>query len=165
MKSLLNQIGNPIRTGAVSTIQESAIMQLTSDRVLNTLNMAEQRFGKGKTYSMVEYLSDLKAGIFSELKTNKPIEIFRRDVQKFYMQGLFRALQESEKGDNVIAMLMLPNAAEEVPVTVGTDVGPILRMHLENLRKEILAAAPAIKDKDSKEHLLFIAERIKKALK
>ena len=164
-EKLLNQIGNPIRTGAVSTIQESTIMQLTTDRVLNTLNMAEQRFGKGNTYSMVEYLSDLKAGIFSELKANKPIAIFRRDVQKFYIQGLFRALEESEKGNNAIAMLMVANAAEEVPVTVGSDVGPILRLHLENLRKEILAVAPTIKDKDSKEHLLFIAERIKKALK
>ena len=164
-ENLLNQIGSPVRTGAVSSIQESAIMQITSDRVLNTLNMAEQRFGKGKTYSMVEYLSDLKAGIFSELKTNKPIGIFRRDVQKFYMQGLLRALQETEEGKNIVAILMVPNAAEEVPVTVGTDVGPILRMHLENLRKEILAAVPAIKDKDSKEHLIFIAERIKKALK
>jgi hypothetical protein len=164
-ENILNQIGNPIRTGSVSTIQESAIMQLTTDRVFNTLNMAEQRFGKGKTYSMVEYLSDLKAGIFSELKTGKPIEIFRRDVQKFYMQGLFRALEESEKGANVVAMLMVANAAEEVPVTVGSDVGPILRMHLETLRKEILAAAPAAKDKASKEHLLFVAERIKKTLK
>ncbi|MFI5130732.1 MAG: zinc-dependent metalloprotease [Chitinophagales bacterium] len=164
-ENLLNQIGNPMRIGAVSSVQESTIMQLTSDRVFNTLNMAEQRFGKGKTYSMVEYLSDLKVGIFSELKTNKPIEIFRRDVQKFYMQGLFRALEESEKGANIIAMLMMPNAAEDVPVTVGSDVGPILRLHLENLRKEILAAAPTVKDKDSKEHLLFIAERIKKALK
>jgi hypothetical protein len=51
---------------------------------------------------------------------------------------------------------------EDVPVTVGSDVGPLLRMHLENLRKEILAAAPTVKDKDSKEHLLFVAERIKK---
>ena len=164
-ENLLNQIGSPVRTGAVSSIQESTIMQLTTDRVFNTLNMAEQRFGKGKTYSMVEYLSDLKAGIFSELKTNKPIEIFRRDVQKFYIQGIFRALEESEKGNNIIAVLMNPNASEEVPVTVGTDVGPILRLHLENLRKEILAAAPTVKDKDSKEHLMFIAERIKKALK
>jgi hypothetical protein len=74
-------------------------------------------------------------------------------------------LEESEKGTNIIAMLMVPNAAEDVPVTVGSDVGPILRLHLENLRKEILAAVPTINDKDSKEHLLFVAERIKKALK
>jgi hypothetical protein len=164
-ESLLNKLSSPIRTSAVSTVQEATIMQLTTDRVFNTLNMAEQRYGKGATYSMLEYLSDLKAGIFSELKTGKPIEIFRRDVQKFYMQGLFRALQESEEGKNVIATLMLPNAAEEVPVTVGSDVGPILRLHLENLRKEIIAAVPTIKDKDSKEHLLFIADRIKTALK
>ncbi|SMO76889.1 protein of unknown function [Solitalea koreensis] len=164
-EKLLNQIGNPARgTSAFSKIQEGTIMQLTSDRVLNTLNMAEQRFGKGKTYSMIELLSDLKAGIFSELKTNKPIDIFRRDVQKYYIQGLFRALEESEKGNNVIALLVSPNAAEEAPVTVGSDVGPILRMHLENLRKEILAAVPTIKDKESKEHLMFIAERIKKSL-
>jgi hypothetical protein len=32
--------------GAVSSVQESTIGQLTSDRVFNTLNMAQQRFGK-----------------------------------------------------------------------------------------------------------------------
>jgi hypothetical protein len=67
-EKLLNQIGNPMRIGAVSTVQEATIMALTTDRVFNTLNMAQQRFGKEKTYSMPEYLSDLKAGIFSELK-------------------------------------------------------------------------------------------------
>jgi hypothetical protein len=164
-EKLLNKIGNPIRTGAVSSIQESTIMQLTTDRVFNTLNAAEQRFGKGNTYSMMEYLSDLKGGIFSELKTSKPIDIFRRDLQKFYLQGLFRALDESEKGNNIIALLMMPNAAEEAPVTVGTDVSPILRMHLDDLRTEIIASVSTIKDKVSKEHLLFIAERIKKSLK
>lgn len=164
-EKLLNKIGNPIRTGAVSTIQESTIMQLTTDRVFNTLNAAEQRFGKGNTYSMIEYLSDLKGGIFSELKTRKPIDIFRRDLQKFYLQGLLRALDESEKGNNIIGLLMMPNAAEEAPVTVGTDVGPILRMHLDDLRTEIMSSISTIKDKISKEHLLFIAERIKKSLK
>ena len=164
-EKLLNKIGNPIRTGAVSTIQESTIMQLTTDRVFNTLNAAEQRFGKGNTYSMIEYLSDLKGGIFSELKTRKPIDIFRRDLQKFYLQGLLRALDESEKGNNIIGLLMMPNAAEEAPVTVGTDVGPILRMHLDDLRTEIMSSISTIQDKISKEHLLFIAERIKKSLK
>ena len=114
---------------------------------------------------MIEYLSDLKGGIFSELKTRKPIDIFRRDLQKFYLQGLLRALDESEKGNNIIGLLMMPNAAEEAPVTVGTDVGPILRMHLDDLRTEIMSSISTIQDKISKEHLLFIAERIKKSLK
>lgn len=164
-EKLLNQIGNPARIGAVSRIQEGVLAFLTTDRVFNTLNMMEQRFGKDKTYSMSAYLSDLKVGIFSELKTKKPIDIFRREVQKYYLQGLFRALDESEKGNNIMAMIMVPNADEMIPVTVGSDVGPTLRMHLGDLRKEILAAVPTIKDKDSKEHLLFIAERIKKNLK
>ena len=162
-ENLLNKLSSPSRTGSVASIQKNIIAQLTSDRIFNSLNTMEQRFGNDKTYSMTAYLADLKSGIWSELKTHKPIDIFRRGVQKEYIYGVFRAMNEAEIGDNALGLLFgVPE--EQLPVTVSSDIGSLLALHLQNLRKEILAAVPATLDKDSKEHLLFVADQIKDAL-
>lgn len=164
-EDMLNKIGNPMRFSAVRNIQQRQIGLLTSDRVFNTLNMMEQRFGNANTYSVTSYLGDLKTGIFSEVKTNKPIDQYRRDIQKSYVNGLIRAMKEAEIGNNAIAMLMSPEAAETIPLTLSSDIGAVITVHLENLRKEILAAIPTTTDKDSKNHLMYVADYISSALK
>jgi hypothetical protein len=125
--------------------------------------MMEQRFGKDKTYAMTAYLADLEGGIWSELKSHKPIDIFRRGVQKEYIYGISRAMDEAEIGNNAVGLL-LGAPEEQLPVTISSDIGSLLALHLENLRKEILAAIPTTTDKDSKEHLLFMADKIKDEL-
>ncbi len=57
-----------------------------------------------------------------------------------------------------------PTAAEDLPVTISSDVGSFLALHLEKLRAEILAVIPSITDKDTKDHLNYIAEQIKNRL-
>ncbi|UKJ09278.1 zinc-dependent metalloprotease [Solitalea lacus] len=163
-QNILNKIGAPIHLSSVRNIQERQMAVLLSDRVFNTMNLMQQRFGEANTYSMNEYLSDLKQGVFSELKTNKPIDQFRRDVQKSYVTGIIRAMKEGEIGNNAIGLLFSPGAAEETPLTTNTDISALLAVHLENLRKDILAAIPATTDKDSKEHLQYVADNIKRAL-
>ncbi|WP_222536869.1 zinc-dependent metalloprotease [Pedobacter polysacchareus] len=165
-QKLLNKIGSPIRSGGVHTVQDRVMAQLLTDRVFNTLNMMEQRFGKEKTYSVREYLSDLKAGVWSELKTNKAIDAYRRDVQKGYVNGLLRSIKEAELGNNLLGLLFGgPAAEEQAPVTINTDIGSVLALHLENLRDEILTAAEQAADQDSKAHLLYVANQINKGLK
>jgi hypothetical protein len=164
--NMLNKIGSPTRSGAVRTVQNSTMIQLFSDRVFNTLNIMEQRFGKEKTYSVTEYLADLKSGVWKELQSSQAIDMYRRDVQKNYINCLLRVKNEAEVGNNALGLLFGgPTAAETMPFTTNTDIGSVLGLHLENLRKEILAAADKYSDKDSKEHLLFVANQIKKSLK
>lgn len=163
---MLNKIGSPSRSGAVRSIQFSTMNQLLSDRVLNTLNMMRQRFGEEKTYSVIDYLADLKSGVWRELKSNEAIDIYRRDVQKNYVSCLIRMKVEAEEGKNAIGLLFGgPMAAETLPFTTNSDIGSVIALHLEGLNKEILAAANRAIDKDSKDHLLFVADQIKKSLK
>src|SRR5207247_1415257 len=92
---ILNKISNPGRMGGVVTVQSGVLDALMNDRVLNTLNMAEARYGKGKTYGMVEYLNDLKAGVWSEVKDKKPIDAYRRSLQKSYVANIFAGIREA----------------------------------------------------------------------
>lgn len=162
--AILNKIGAPIHNGAVKSIQDRIMIYITSDRVFNTLHMMQERFGTAKTYSINSYLTDLKQGVFSELKTNKPIEQLRRGVQTSYVNAIIRAMKEAEIGANVMAYLYSPGAAETSPLTTNSDIGAIIAVHLDSLRKEISASAITATDKDSKEHLLYLADYIKKAM-
>jgi hypothetical protein len=110
-------------------------------------------------------MDDVKAGVWTELKNKKPIDIYRRGLQKNYISNLFASIKEAEEGANIMAMLVGgPAAAEALPVTTSSDIGSFLALHLQKLRGEILAAIPTITDKDSKDHLNYIAEQIKNRL-
>jgi len=163
--NILNKISNPVRLGSVGTVQARVLDQLLSDRVYNTLLMHERRFGKDSCYTMVEMLNDVKAGVWSELKTKKPIDIYRRAIQKNYIMDMFASIKEAEVGANIMGALMGGPMAEMAPVTTSSDIGSYLAMHLDNLRKEILAAIPMMQDKDTKIHLQYLAQQIEAGLK
>lgn len=164
-QNILNKISKPIGLGSVTLIQDRVLESVFSDRVFNTLNIMEQRYGKANSYSMVNFLKDMKSGIWSELKTNKPIDSYRRSLQKGYIASLLKRTVEAEIGNNAIAGLMGPQFKEQLPVTLNTDIGSGIGLHLENLRKEVLAAIPLAKDKASKDHLQYVADQIKSGLK
>ncbi|HTM99252.1 MAG TPA: hypothetical protein VL088_10935, partial [Pedobacter sp.] len=110
-------------------------------------------------------LGDMKVGIWSELTTKQPIDQFRRDVQKAYVNALLRSMKEAEIGNNAVGLLFGgAQAAEMLPLTTGSDIGALIAVHLEDLRKDILAAMPTATDADSKAHLQYEAEYIRKAL-
>ncbi|MBO9204700.1 MULTISPECIES: zinc-dependent metalloprotease [Niastella] len=162
---ILNKIGNPTRMGSVSTIQTRMLDIIFSDRVFASLLRSEQRFGKKNVYTMVEMLGDVKNGVWGELKTQKPISIYRRNLQKNYVNSLFENIKEAEEGSHIFYLLMGAKMEEEMPVTTGSDVGSYVALHLEKLKAEIKTTLPLIKDKDTKDHLQYIIEQIETGLK
>ena len=161
--NILNKLSSPVRMGSVGTVQTRALDMILSDRVLNTLLKSEDRYGKDSAYTLIGYLNDLKSGIWSELNTHKPIDIFRRNVQKNYINDLLASVKEAEEGKN-FAGLLFGMPEEQVPITVGSDIGSYLALHLEDLRNEILKSIPSFTDKESKDHLKFVANQIKSGL-
>jgi hypothetical protein len=162
---ILNKISNPVRQGSAANIQTRVLDLVLSDRVFNTLLTLENRYGKGNTYSIIEFMNDVKAGVWTELATKKPVDIYRRGLQKNYVSNVLASIKEAEAGTHYMALLFGgPAAAEAMPVTVGSDIGSFLAMHLEKLRAEILAAIPSTTDKDTRDHYNYIAQQIKNGL-
>ncbi|HEX6169342.1 MAG TPA: zinc-dependent metalloprotease, partial [Chitinophagaceae bacterium] len=157
---ILNKISSPVRVGSVSAIQTRALDQVLSDRVLNTLLKTEERFGKEGTYTLIEYLDDLKGGIWSELKTKKPIDIYRRNLQKNYVLNMLALIKEAKENSNILG-IMFGVPEEMKPVINTSDIGSYLVFHLQNLRQEILATLPSVTDKETKDHLKYVADQIK----
>jgi len=50
---------------------------------------------------------------------------------------------------------------EGMPIINTSDIGSYLVFHLQNLRQEILTTLPSVTDKETKDHLKYVADEIK----
>lgn len=155
------------RTGAnaISTIGRS--QDIILNRILGSGNLskmidAEAELGSN-AYTMAEFFTDLKNGIWSELPGRKKIDVYRRNLQKSYismMDGLLNPAQNNSQGASIIILI---GGGSTVNVD-KSDIKSLVRAHLAALRTEVKAAAGATADPMSRYHLQDIVSRIDKSL-
>ena len=115
--------------------------------------------GKG-AYSPKEWLNDLKNGIFSELKTGKSTDEYRRALQKMYVGSIITmynkrfALQGST--DNILA------SVTPTDVLLYSNVKALAFAHLKDLRRDIGKGAVMAKDQDTKIHFQYLKHMLDK---
>ena len=146
-----------VGTSVVGPIQDNAISRLLSTRVLGKLLDAEANGGT-TTYKVTDLLADLKRGIFTELPTAKPADIYRRNVQKSYVSSLLN-LYSPGSGIPVSGI-----SITSVSNNDRTDVKSVVRATLVALRAELSSAAGRSTDSMSRYHWQDLADRIGKAL-
>ncbi len=164
-KDILDKVHNGDRELGFSQVQKRVIDLLLNEQTLYTLTLCSERFGAANTYTIEEMMGDLKAGIWSELKTKKPIDIFRRDLQKEYVMQLLSVMRESiHPAKSLFALIGGPSLEESFPYLQNTDIPSYLSGYLKQLKTEVQAALPGITDKTSKTHLQYIITIIDKGL-
>jgi hypothetical protein len=142
---------------AIGQVQDVVINRLVSGRILGKLKEAEALMGNN-TYLATDLLADLKKGIFTELAGAKPVDLYRRNLQKSYTTALISLLTPA-------TTVLGPGLS----ITSGglnekTDSKSIVRAYLVSLRTEITGAAGRTTDTMTRYHLQDLAERINKAL-
>jgi hypothetical protein len=161
-QSVLAKINPDNGVEAIKAMQESTLSNvLAGDRMVRLFEGSSIR---KNNYSVDELMSDLRNGIFAELKSNAPIDMHRRNLQKVFI-------------DKVTGLLNPGNTTvRSVPVGVTygfntknvnlnqTDLPSIARGQLVSLKSNIKAAAAKSTDRLSKLHLLDLVSRIDKAL-
>ncbi len=160
-KNILNKFSNPSTADAAGNIQTNTINSLVSSSRLARMVYSSYRFSDQNPYTADEMLTDAESGIWSELQTKKPIDMYRRNVQKAYTEALINILQPSAGGITFSFGSLGSLGSTNVK---SNDVVSIARGHLVNLRNRIWVAIPGTSDKMSKYHLEDVAERIKRAL-
>ncbi len=143
-----------------ASVQDNVLQRLLNARTLGKLVDAESTLGK-EAYRIPDLLSDLQKGIWTELSSRKPIDVYRRQLQKTYVTAM----------DNLL------NPAESRPATGGvtftfgplvdndkTDVKSAVRAHLTSLKSKVAAAASNSRDAMTKAHLREMEARMEKAL-
>ncbi len=155
-KEILNKISNPVANENVCNIQTGILNSLLSGARLNRLVVSANRYGDNITYPLEDMMNDVKKGIWNELVSNKPIDGYRRNLQKAYVDALANILNPPPAP--------AANGFMAPPAIKNTDVASVARAQMFVLRNQINAAIPGTKDKMSKYHLEDVSERIKKAL-
>jgi hypothetical protein len=94
------------------------------------------------------------------LDSHKAIDIYRRNLQKSYINSLASLVNPPPPQTTNIGGLVFTssNGSDK------SDVKSIVRAHLVALRAEIARAIPTVTDKLSRYHLLDIQNRIDKSL-
>ena len=135
-------------------IQDGTLTSLLSpDRLVRLMETSSL---SKSNYSVDELMVDLKSGIFSELKTNAAIDIYRRNLQKAFVSKLIDAI-----GLDKNAVVYFNGRRI---VIAETDLPSIARGHLIELRSQLKVASVTATDRLSKFHIADLVARIDKAL-
>ncbi len=157
--NILNKISDPT-TNSVGNVQANILSSvLSASRLAHMLEM-QYRFG-AKTYPVTELLTDLKNGIWSELRTGRNVSMTRRNLQKVYVDRMIALLPT--------APAPAPQSAGGITISFGpntrnSDIPSLARGHLMDLQKEIRAAIPRTGDTMTRYHLMDLDKRIDLAL-
>ncbi len=147
----------------VLAAQESTLNSLLSAERINRLQVSVERYGAENAYSAVEMMNDVQGGLFTELKTKKAIDFYRRSLQKSYVNKLDNILNPSSPA-GFIVLTSLGRGLVNTTDLSRSDITSIARAQLLKLNGQVTAAIPTTTDGMSKMHLMDIKERITRAL-
>ncbi len=162
-KDILTRTSNPGESDPVEVAQESALSSLMSTDRLNRLQECIDRYGMDKTYTASELLNDVQGNLFAELKTKKPIDSYRRRLQKSYVEKLNNIANPNTSGNGVIFSTAGFSSLYGSDLKMS-DLPSIVTAQLTELRTLVNATLPLTTDRMTRLHLLDLQKRIKDAL-
>jgi len=141
---------------------ESSLNSLLSSPRMAKLISAEAMLGK-ETYTLTEFMGDLQKTVWSEVYERKAINVYRRNLQKAYIERLGGIINPSAGGGG--------SSFGGITISFGptldakkTDIVSVAKGTLRSLKSDISAAIPGAPDKLTRYHLQDVADRIGKIL-
>lgn len=123
--------------------------------------MIENETTNGKNaYTLINMMSDVRKGVWSELYNRKSIDTYRRNLQRAHLDRLNYLLNEAkdQKGAN-------SGYYKKSGITMNqSDVKSVARGELKRIQKDAKAAANRAPNTISKYHLQDVVDRINKIL-
>jgi hypothetical protein len=145
----------------VGNLQTSVLNRLISNNTLNKLFRFEAE-DASNAYTATEMMSELRRGIWGELATRQSIDIYRRGLQKTYLETMIKLIAPEAPNEQPTGRFGGNSTPTINPKT--TDAISIAKAQLRQLQADIRAALPAYKDAASKAHLMDVLDRISETL-
>ena len=155
-QDILDNIGqNPV--DIINRVQISALARLLTTNTMNKLINAEVTDGKD-AYKLTDLFADMNAGILTELRSNAEIDIYRRNLQKTYVETLISLIKPAAPS----ADAGMRGRSSGMPAS-QTDVSSFVKAQLREIGGMAKSAAPSTSGM-TKYHLEDLSERIETAL-
>lgn len=146
-KEIFGLTGNAGVTSPIA-IQRKMLEKLISDETFTNLSIWSYSLLGKEAYTFDQMLIDLESGIWKEIKNKKPINFYRRNLQKEYVSRLTE-----------ISYYIKDNFGW----SIRTDFSTIIIDNIHRLITIINKALPKYKDKISIQHLKFIRQLLENA--
>lgn len=160
-KDVLDRIEGAGTVERIRTAQVDVIESILDPARMQRLIEQETRLDN-EAYTLGEMLADLRSGVWSELKKSSTIDLYRRNMQRGYLDRMEWLMTK----EPVPIPPLFRRFIDTTDVLVAqSDIRPHVRAELETLKTEIKKALPGIKDKATVYHLKDALVRIDNILK
>jgi len=152
-ESILQRIENVGTVERMRGLQVGALNRVLDPGRMQRLIEYEARMGS-EAYTLGEMLGDLRGAVWSELQAGNSIGVYRRNLQRGYLERMKYLMTESPT---------VPAAARAFITSVNvpqSDIRPYVRGELETLKREINAALNRRLDGATRLHLQDALARI-----
>ena len=159
-RQLLRRIEHAGALERVRQAQTSVLALVLDPQRLARLIEAEAMRGDS-AYAPAEMMDDLRKGLWSELHQGEPVDVFRRNLQRGYLERLGALLTEEVKAPPAA----LQSAIGFTPVDVSqSDVRPYVRGELLALQADVRRALSRVEDRATRLHLQDVQARVERML-
>ena len=158
-KNILNKIEYAGTTNRIRSMQSSYLNRLLDFGRMARMIENEALNGKN-SYSLSEMMSDLKNGIWAEIKNGQSIDIYRRNLQKSYISRLDYIM----KNEQSVSSRSWSGYTTTIKVDVS-DIRSVTMGVLMDLNKDLSKALKKYSDKNIKNHIKYSMNMIQSALK
>ena len=137
---------------------------ITLNKILDLgkmMRMVENETLNGnEAYTLLSMMSDLRNGIWTELRYNKPIDTYRRNLQRAHIERLGSLLTAKDVRPKSSSSYIKTTA-----VTVKqSDIIPVIKGELKRIKRDAQRAATSAPNTITRYHLQDITERIDELL-
>ena len=137
----------------------------TQERTLNNLldfgrmaRLIENREVNGReAYGLLDMMQDLRTGIWSELRTGRSIETYRRNLQRAYIDRMEYLMKEEQ--ESIPARFRSYVSRSNVDVA-HSDIRPVVRGELKKLQRDLRNSIGRSNDTLTRYHLEDALERV-----
>jgi hypothetical protein len=157
---VLDNIGqNPV--DVVTKVQAPALNRLISSNTLSKLIASEAADG-ASAYKITDFFASIQGNIFSELKAAAPIDVYRRNLQKNYVEKLIALVKPAAPAQSLVV-----SGGSLRGMSGGSSQNDVISVAKAQLRElgSLVKNASAGATGMSKYHLDDLSDRIDAALK
>lgn len=119
--------------------------------------LENEALNDSEAYSTIDMMAELRAGLFSELRRDRKIDIYRRNLQRAYVERL-EFLMTSEQTPLRGAFARF-SSRTNIDAS-QSDIRAIVRAELKDLKRTLQSNTGRMSDKISRIHLIDLVERI-----
>jgi hypothetical protein len=138
-------------------LQSAVLNKLLNGMTLDKL-VEFEAYDPQKAYTATEMLNDLKKGIWAELDGTKTIDLYRRNLQKLYVEKLIALVKPAPASAPMNQSMPAPELSKV------NDASSIVKGQIRTLAADIKKALPAVKDISTRLHLQDVHDRLMDAL-